>query len=325
MSAPVARRFWLLAIALLLCASPARADFRMEKNLPLLPGGAFTLETEAGAVTVVGDSTADVFVLVTSERDDLVRRMDFRFDAQPGAVRVKATRRSHLVADWLRHWGWNDRLRFEVHVPRRTGVAVQTAGGSVQITGLEGGARIHTSGGGLRLMNIGGDVEARTSGGPIRIQDVRGSVQARTAGGGIDVASVGGRVEVSTSGGSIRIDGSGGDVSARTSGGAIQVDQAGGRVEARTSGGPIRVRFAPGNGHGGALHTSGGSVQAAIDPTTAVSIDAVASGGRVTSDLAMNTWGESRRSALRADLNGGGPVLQMHTSGGPVRISGLER
>jgi DUF4097 and DUF4098 domain-containing protein YvlB len=232
----------------------------MEKNLPLLPGGAFTLETEAGAVTVVGDSTADVFVLVTSERDDLVRRMDFRFDAQPGAVRVKATRRSHLVADWLRHWGWNDRLRFEVHVPRRTGVAVQTAGGSVQITGLEGGARIHTSGGGLRLMNIGGDVEARTSGGPIRIQDVRGSVQARTAGGGIDVASVGGRVEVSTSGGSIRIDGSGGDVSARTSGGAIQVDQAGGRVEARTSGGPIRVRFAPGNGHGGALHTSGGSV-----------------------------------------------------------------
>jgi hypothetical protein len=111
----------------------------MEKQLPLAPGGAFTLETEVGAVTVVGDSAADVFVVVTSPRDDLARRMDFKFDAQTGAVRVRATRRSHLIADWLRNWGWNDRLRFEVHVPRRTGVAVQTAGGFVKVTDLDGG------------------------------------------------------------------------------------------------------------------------------------------------------------------------------------------
>ena len=325
MPAPFARRLWFLAAALHLSAPPAWADFRMEKNLPLAPGGAFTLETEAGAVTVVGDSAADAFVVVTSARDDLVRRMDFRFDAQSGAVRVKATRRSHLVADWLRNWGWNDRLRFEVHVPRRTGVAVQTAGGSVQVTDLEGGARIRTSGGALRLQNIAGDVEARTSGGPVQVQDVRGSVQARTSGGRIDIATVGGRVEASTSGGPIRIDASLGDVSARTSGGGIHVNRAGGRVEARTSGGPIQVRFAPGNSHGGALHTSGGSVQAAIDPTAAVSIDAASSGGRVTSNLAVHTSAESGRYALRGDLNGGGPILQMRTSGGPVRISGLGR
>ena len=164
-----------------------------------------------------------------------------------------------------------DRLRFEVHVPRRTGVAVQTAGGSVQVTDLKGGARIRTWGGALRLQNIAGDVEARTSGG------------------------------------------------------GLHVSQAGGRVEARTSGGPILVRFAPGNNHGGALHTSGGSVQAAIDSTAAVSIDAASSGGRVTSDLAVHTWGESGRYALRGDLNGGGPILQLRTSGGPVLISVLGR
>jgi hypothetical protein len=271
MPASDARRFWFLAAALLVSPSPAWADFRMEKHLPLAPGGAFTLETEAGAVTVVGDSTADVFLLVTSERDDLVRRMDFQFDVQTGAVRVKATRRSHLVSDWLRSWGWTDRLRFEVHVPRRTGVAVQTAGGSVRVTDLVGGARVRTSGGALRLQNIAGDVEARTSGG------------------------------------------------------GIHVSQAGGRVEARTSGGPIVVRFAPGNSHGGALHTSGGSVQAAIDSSAALSIDAVSSGGGVSSDLDIPRQGGPGRYALRGDLNGGGPVLTMRTSGGLVRISSLER
>ena len=317
---------WSLAAALLLGASPAWADFRMEKTLPLAPGGAFTLETDLGAVTVIGDSPGDVVsVTITSGRDDLQRRMNLRFDAQPGIARVKATRRSSLVADLLGHWGWNAGVRFEVHVPRRTGVAVQTGGGSVHVKDLEGGARIRTSGGLLRLEKIAGDVEARTSGGQVQVDEVRGGVRVSTSGGGIHIATVGGPVEAATSGGPIRIDDTRGDVSARSSGGAIHVDQAGGRVEARTSGGPILVRFAPGNGQGGALFTSGGSVRAVIDPTAAVSIDAASSGGRVSSDLAVRTSGHSARSVLRGDLNGGGPVLQMRTGGGPVRISGLER
>jgi hypothetical protein len=262
---------WFVAAAVLLAASPASADSRIDKSLPLASGGTFTLETDAGTVTVIGDSTADVVVTITSARDDLQRRLDIRFDAQPGAVRVKATRRSHLVASLLGPWGWNDGIRFEVHVPRRTGVAVQTSGGSVSVKQLEGGARIRTSGGRLQLEHIAGDVEARTSGG------------------------------------------------------VIHVDQAGGRVEASTSGGPILVRFAPGNSRGGSLRTSGGSVQALIDPRAAVSIDAVSSGGTIWSDLALRTSAHPGRFVLRGDLNGGGPPLQLRTSGGSVRIAGLDR
>ena len=314
-----------LAAVLLAGATPAWADFRMEKTLALAPGGTFTLETDAGSVTVVGDSAADVFVLITAGRDDMARRMDFSFDSPHGAVRVKATRRSHLVADLLRHWGWNDSVRFEVHVPRRTGVAVQTGGGSVRVAEIEGGARLRTFGGPLLLRNVAGDVDAGTSGGFIRVEGVRGSVQATTLGGRIEIAGVGGRVAASTSGGPIRIDRSQGDVSARTLGGGIQVDQAGGRVEARTSGGPISVRFTPGNGHGGALHSLGGHVYAAVDRAAALSIDASSSGGRVSSDIPVSFRTAPTRHALRGDLNGGGPVLEMRTSGGPVRISGLER
>jgi hypothetical protein len=278
-----------LAMALLLDASPARADFQMEKTLPLDSGGAFTLETEVGSVTVTGDSGVNVVVRVLADRDDIGRRMDFRFDSRPGAVRVKVTRRSHLVADLLRTWGWSDRVRFEVRVPRRTGVAVQTGGGAVQVTELEGGARLRTLGGPLQLRNIAGDVDARTNGGFIRVQDVRGSAHVSTLGGG------------------------------------IHVDQAGGRVEARTSGGAIVVRFAPGNGQGGALHSLGGGVYAAVDPSAALSIDASSAGGHVSSDIPVLSPRRSSRDALRADLNGGGPLLRLRTSGGVVRISGLER
>jgi hypothetical protein len=53
----------------------------------------------------------------------------------------------------------------------------------------------------------------------------------------------------------------------------------------------------------------------------ALSIDASASGGRLTSTLPVTIRGEISRRALRGDLNGGGSVLRLRASGGGVRIS----
>jgi hypothetical protein len=92
-------------------------------------------------------------------------------------------------------------------------------------------------------------------------------------------------------------------------------------VEARTSGGPIRATFSPGNQHGGRLATSGGSVDAVLDPATRLSIDAATSGGSVVSDLPAASRVSTSRRELHADLNGGGALLELRTSGGSIRVS----
>ena len=317
-------RPWTLGVAMftLFLVTPASADFRLERQLALAPGGTFTLETFVGAVTVVGDSPSGVSLSITSSRDDIERRMELNFDERPGQVGVTA-RRIQSASGWLRSWQSYGNLRFTVHVPNQTDVTVGTSGGEVHVSRLDGMAQLRTSGGRMRVEDIVGDVHARTSGGQIRVDRVRGTVDAGTSGGGIEIATIAGNVRAGTSGGGITIEATSGDVSAETSGGGIRVRGAGGRVEAHTSGGPITVDFAPGNARGGELATSGGGVTAAVDPAARLSIDASTSGGGVTSDLALTTRSFSRTS-VRGDLNGGGSPLRLRTSGGPIQISAAQ-
>jgi DUF4097 and DUF4098 domain-containing protein YvlB len=314
-------RPWMLGVAVftLFLVTPAAADFRLERQLALAPGGSFSLETYVGSVTIVGDSPSGVTFTVTSSRDDLDRRMDITFEEEQGRVRVSA-RRTSSVTRWFGNWSSYGNVRFTVHVPNQTDVMVDTSGGQVHLTRLDGIAQLRTSGGQVHVEDVVGDVDAHTSGGRIRVERVRGMVDATTSGGGVEIATIAGDVRAETRGGGITIEAASGDVSAETSGGAIRVRGAGGRVDAHTSGGPVMVDFAPGNASGGELSTSGGGVTAAVDPAARLSIDASTSGGGVTSDLALTTRTFSRTS-IRGDLNGGGSPLRLRTSGGPIQIS----
>jgi hypothetical protein len=66
-------------------------------------------------------------------------------------------------------------------------------------------------------------------------------------------------------------------------------------------------------------------VRAEIDPGAKVSIDASASGGSVNSDVPVTIQGKIESHSLRGDMNGGGAVLRLRSSGGGVRITGASR
>jgi putative adhesin len=316
------KTLFALAVGLLLLATPAWADFRTERRLALEPGGTFTLNADIGTVTLTGDSTSGALVTVTSRRDDFNELFDMRFDETSGGVTVTIQRRS---GSWLKGF-WGDWSGYDtqivVHVPSKTSANVRTAGGSIDATRLSGRLTVRTSGGSLRAEEIDGAVEGTTSGGSIRMRDVSGDTIARTSGGGIDISGVRGSLEATTSGGGIDIDTVSGDLRASTSGGGVEVRGAGGRVEAHTSGGPVTVRFAAGNKSGGELTTSGGGVRTEVDPAVALTIDASSSGGNVQADLPVTVQGTTRNS-LRGDINGGGALLRLRSSGGGVRISAM--
>lgn len=290
----------IVTSALVVTANPAAAEFRLERRLALEPNGTFTLDADAGSVTVTGDSSSGVVVTVTSSDDDLAKQLDIQFAAMPGAATVTAKRRGDTFSSFFSWFHGN--VHFEVHVPRATRLDVRTGGGSIDASGVDG------------------PVRARTSGGSLRVNDVARDLDANTSGGSIDVQRVGGRADLHTSGGSINVADVRGDLQASTSGGSVEVRDAGGRVDAHTSGGHVGVSFARGNNRGGDLSTSGGGVRADIDPGVKLSIDAATSGGRVVADVPVTVHGSISGTALHGDLNGGGAMLRLHSSGGGIRI-----
>lgn len=288
----------LVAIAM---AAPAFAATRIERELPLDAGGKVEVDTDAGSVSVRGAGRSGVRVVVTSKSDDLEAYWDFRFESNAGVVRVVAERKD----EYRRGYSKVPSPTFELEVPERATVAVETAGGSVRVASLEGAVKVDTAGGNIDVV------------------DVRGDAALDTAGGGIDVRNLDGALTADTSGGSIRVERVSGDASLETSGGSIEVVEAGGRVDAETSGGSIDVAFSKGNAKGGSLETMGGGIHVAVDPSIGLDISASTMGGSVSTNLPVTVQGTGKKSSLQGKLGSGGAALKASTMGGSIRIDPL--
>jgi len=176
--------FLALSVVLVFAAATASADFKLERRLALEPGGTFILETDIGEVVLTGDSTSGATVNVTSGRDDLDQKYDFRFEEVAGGATVTVKRRGGWLSGWFDGGWFGNRTRFDVHVPMKTTVNVSTSGGGINVSKITGHVGVRTSGGGLRIEAVEGDVNGSTSGGGVRMRDVRGNAVARTSGGG---------------------------------------------------------------------------------------------------------------------------------------------
>lgn len=294
---------------------------RIDKNLELVPGGRFVLDTDAGSVTLSSSSESGARIRVRSTMDDLEEQFEFRFESAGNEVRVEVERLRKGLFGWFGSLK-NVNLRFEIEVPRETDVFLDTAGGSIAVSGIKGEVDTDTSGGSIRAIDVEGSFRADTSGGSINVHDIRGTVDLDTSGGSISATSVLGDLRADTSGGSIRIENTTGKIDADTSGGSITIEEAGDYVKADTSGGPIRVTFTAGNDRGGSLSTSGGGVTVMIDGSVGLDIDAATSGGSVRCDLPVTVQGKMERGHLSGVLNGGGAVLKLRASGGGIIIEG---
>jgi hypothetical protein len=322
------RVLWIPSLLLLVAAGPAVAESRIEKELALAPGGRLVVDADAASVRVAGGTRSGVRVVVTSEHEDLEAAYDLAFEERSGEVGVVARRKrggdgeGWSLLSFFRG-GSRHGIKIEIDVPAESFAAIDTSGGSIDVSGVTLGADLDTSGGAIAASDIGGDLRADTSGGAISIEGVTGNVVADTSGGSIQVENVRGSLRADTSGGSIHVDGVGGDIEAGTSGGSISIEDAGGKVTAETSGGSVTVAFAARNASGGKIAASGGGIRVEIDPGVGLEIDAEASGGSVSSDVPVTARGSASRSELRGTVGAGGNRLELRSSGGGIRIGSL--
>ncbi|MDZ7316925.1 MAG: DUF4097 domain-containing protein [candidate division KSB1 bacterium] len=223
--------------------------------------------------------------------------------------------------DWFaRMRPWRLQLQIIAYVPHEYSVDLVTAGGSISVSDLKGEVKARTSGGSLTFGNINGPITGRTSGGSISLESCRGSADVRTSGGSINIGRVDGTVEAHTSGGSLKIVKAAGQVNASTSGGSITVEEAAGAITASTSGGSITAKITAQPADDCRLTTSGGTISVYIAPDLKFSLDAKTGGGKVTTEFPVLVQGEISRTHLTADVNGGGPLLYLRTSGGNIHI-----
>lgn len=280
----------VLAVAVLLAAQDGDVRTRIDAS----PGETLELDLDAGGeVRIVGSDTQDVQV------EGRVRR-----SSDP--VRILARRMSggvRVTTEYDRP-GRNrsSSIELTVRVPKRFNVELESMGGGVTITDVEGTIRGGTMGGALTLTGLRGQVNLSTMGGGIRltssevdgkvstmggnvlIQDVVGNVDGTSMGGNVvqrnvrgadgsvaglpsrDARFAGKEVRISTMGGDVNVGDAPVGANVSTMGGRIHIGNASGHAKAHTMGGNIRLDSVDGWIE---ASTMGGDVTAVMtgDPT----------------------------------------------------------
>ena len=291
----------------------------IDKTYKVKKGGTLYLSSDEGPIDVDTWSEDKVRIVVIKRADvrnesraeEIFKEIEVTINKSGKDVTVKARTPWRR---WRRRRGRSD-LSFEITVPYKYNVDVETDGGSITIADLEGNLSADTQGGSITVGKIkNGDVKVETAGGNIKIAEIiNGNGLAITAGGSIKVGEVSGDLEVRTSGGRIELGEITGKTKAHTSGGSIKVEGGGTDLDASTSGGSISVNYANGPVK---VSTSGGSISIG---DTKGDVDASTAGGSIR-------IGESGGKVIANTAGGNisvegsqGPII-VETAGGSIEI-----
>ena len=270
---------------------------------PLNPGGTVSIETFNGPIEVIGWEQNSVEVNGTkyASTQPAVDRIKIDVNATPGAVRIRAIRPSDMH--------WHVGARFTVRIPHKAVLErISTSNGQIRVEEVEGNAHLETSNGAIRLSRIRGNVDGRTSNGTIEAQDVQGDVRFRTSNGTIRAETSNGSFEGVTSNGRIEArlkdPARSWPVRAESSNGTIDLT-----VDAKTIPG-IRAS------------TSNSSILVRVPPGVNARVSAHTSHGSVSSDFdeLQSERSERRHNDLSGTLGSGGPLIDLSSSNGSIKI-----
>lgn len=250
------RKLWILPITFLPLLAGALAAGTETHELAAASGERITFDLDTGGdVVVTGwDRESASIETITSGRD--ADRVTVSVTRTAGGIKVS----SPSLHGRGRHLG----VRVEARVPRRYDVELETMGGDVELTGLEGSFRGETMGGDVVLADLHGEAQVSTMGGDIRVRDSTLDGKVTTMGGDVSFDNVDGNLDGSTMGGdvvqrNVRRSAAGAEaVQISSHGGDVRVDEAPAGANVKTMGGDIHIRTA---GSFLKAHTMGGDVR----------------------------------------------------------------
>jgi DUF4097 and DUF4098 domain-containing protein YvlB len=201
----------------------------------------------------------------------------------------------------------NRRVSTEVHMPRDADLLIETHDGAIHAASINGTITLRTKDGGIKASQLTGQIELRSADGGITADNLKGDCKLHTSDGTIGATHVDGKLTASTNDGTVRAEG--------------RFDF----LDLRSDDGSLRARIARGSKMTSAwnIRTKDGSVSVAVPPDLAANLDVGTRDGNIGVDVPVTMQGNSDRRHLQAALNGGGPVLSVHTEDGSIRVTGL--
>ncbi len=278
----------------------ARYSRDFHYNFPMQAGGRLSVEGFNGSIEITPWDQASVDISGTKHAPSESQVDAFKVDVDhtPDSVSIHAARQY----DWHGNYG----VRFTIKVPRGTVLdRIVTSNGAIHAVEGKGPARFKSSNGAIRAEKFHGALDAQTSNGPIEFDEVDGDVTAHTSNGHIRVDAIRGSLDAETSNSGIKAT-------------VLHADR---EVRAETRNGAIELNLPGGLSSGVRAHTSNSGITIRLSDPVNVRLLAHTSNSSISSDFDARSHGEVRRNEFDGSIGSGGPLLDLSSSNGPIRIA----
>lgn len=277
-----------------------REDFHY--SFALNPGGTVEVDNSNGSIEITGWDQNTIEVTGTKYAPSEGRMKDVKIDISnsPQSISIRTT---------VPHDGFgNAGAKYVIHVPRKVELRnIVSSNGSIRVDSIEGEAHLKTSNGSVHATAVQGLLDARTTNGSMDINDVTGDTRLQTSNGTIHANVRKGGFDATTSNGTITarlMDSDAHPVRLQSSNGHIDL----------TMDSPREVR----------ANTSNSSITVHLPGSAGADLRAHTTNGSISSDFDVNSHGGMHgKHTLDGSIGQGGPLLELGTTNGSIRVMRL--
>jgi DUF4097 and DUF4098 domain-containing protein YvlB len=268
-------------------------------NFPLSANGHVSVEGFNGAVEISpwDQPTVDISGTKHARTEALVDAMKIDVDHTANSVSIHAGRQY----DTHGNYG----VRFSIKVPRGATLdRIVTSNGAIHTLEGIGPARFKTSNGAVRVEKFHGVLDIQTSNGPIELDEVDGAVTAHSSNGHIQADAIRGSLDAQTSNSSIKAS-------------LTSMDR---ELRAETHNGSIDLALPAGFSPDVRAHTNNSGITIRLTEPVNVRVSAHTSNSSISSEFDALMHGDLRRNEFEGTIGKGGPLLDLSSSNGSIRI-----
>jgi DUF4097 and DUF4098 domain-containing protein YvlB len=150
-------------------AAQTRETEQVDRTIPLQPGGNLRLKNFSGDIRITGADAAEVTIhAIRRATRARLNRIKLTIESIGDTVSINANDR-----EYEEHERNNVvETTFEIRVPRKTSLDVQSFSSTITIDDVEGRHKVHNFSGDLHLTRMSGPVRAKTFSGTIGLETV---------------------------------------------------------------------------------------------------------------------------------------------------------
>lgn len=308
------RRTLLLAItpAVLLLAGCDFEDFGssdrytadFHETRPLKPGGSLSVESFNGSIEISSwdQESVDISGVKYAATPELRDAIKIDIVTSGNSIHVRTVRPSERRGSMG--------AKYVIKVPRRTELErIQSSNGGIRVTDVEGPARLRSSNGGIHATNLKGNLDVQTSNGGIEVEDLEGSANLRTSNGRVRAEGVRGALEATTSNGGINVH--------------LAKTESGRPIKLESSNGGIELTLDSANQNDVYASTSNAGITVHMPSSIQARVRAHTSNASISSEFDVQVQGTISKHSLEGTIGSGGPLLDLSTSNGGIRLQKL--